>query len=160
MEFELTYKGEKNVIFVDNDSVSGKPYTLEKSATGEYFIRLNNIIYSVYDVSVKDEVLSFNIEGDYFEVPFRDEQALLLERMGFKSGDKKAQGNLKAPMPGKIIRITKAVGDEVTTGEALVILEAMKMENELKAPVSGTLETIHVEAGQSVEKNTILLEIK
>jgi len=160
MDFEITYKGEKNVISVDNETVSGKPFSIEKSVTGEYFVRLNDIVYSVYDVTVKDDVLSCNIEGDYFEIPFRDEQALLLERMGFKSGDKKAQGNLKAPMPGKIIRITKVVGEEVTAGDALVILEAMKMENELKAPVSGTLDAIHVAAGQSVEKNTILLEIK
>lgn len=66
---------------------------------------------------------------------------------------------LKAPMPGMIVRIEKKVGDAVKMGDAVVILEAMKMENSLPAPVSGTIRSIHCHVGDSVAKNAVLCVI-
>ncbi len=66
---------------------------------------------------------------------------------------------LMAPMPGTIISYEKNVGDSVSEGETLVILEAMKMENELPAPVSGTLKAINCSGGDSVAKNDVLCVI-
>jgi pyruvate carboxylase subunit B len=63
-------------------------------------------------------------------------------------------------MPGKILEIPVSVGDEVEIGEAILILEAMKMENELKASLTGIIHSVQVQTGDSVEKNQILLEIK
>ena len=68
-------------------------------------------------------------------------------------------GDLKAPMPGKILDILVKEGDEVALGDPVMILEAMKMENELKSPADGILEALHVEKGDNVEKNQLLLEI-
>lgn len=62
-------------------------------------------------------------------------------------------------MPGVIVRLLVAPGDAVTEGDPVIVVEAMKMENEFKAPVSGTVEAIHVEAGQPVESGAALLTI-
>jgi pyruvate carboxylase subunit B len=66
---------------------------------------------------------------------------------------------LKAPMPGMIVSYAKKVGDSVTEGETLVVLEAMKMENALPAPVSGTVKAINYSSGDSVAKNAVLAVI-
>lgn len=67
--------------------------------------------------------------------------------------------SIKAPMPGTILSFNVSVGDTVSEGQVLVILEAMKMENELVAPASGKVKSIHVEKGSSVVENQIILQI-
>ena len=64
---------------------------------------------------------------------------------------------MTALMPGTVIRILVEEGQEVSTGEVLLILEAMKMENEIKAPLDGLVETIPVEAGKAVNKGDLLI---
>lgn len=67
--------------------------------------------------------------------------------------------SIKAPMPGTILSFNVSVGDTVSEGQVLVILEAMKMENELVSPASGKVKSIHVEKGSSVVENQIILQI-
>jgi pyruvate carboxylase subunit B len=64
-----------------------------------------------------------------------------------------------APMPGMVVKIEVAVGDTVTPGQGVAIVEAMKMENELKAESAGVVARIHVEPGQAVEKDQILIDL-
>jgi oxaloacetate decarboxylase alpha subunit/pyruvate carboxylase subunit B len=66
---------------------------------------------------------------------------------------------LNAPMPGMIVKFEKKVGDTVSQGETVVILEAMKMENALPAPVGGTIQSINYDSGDSVAKNDVLCVI-
>jgi oxaloacetate decarboxylase alpha subunit/pyruvate carboxylase subunit B len=66
---------------------------------------------------------------------------------------------LKAPMPGMIVKYQKSVGDAVTVGETVVVLEAMKMENALPAPVGGTIKAVNFASGDSVQKNDVLAVI-
>lgn len=67
--------------------------------------------------------------------------------------------SIKAPMPGTILSFNVSVGDTVSEGQVLAILEAMKMENELTAPASGKVKSIHVEKGSSVIENQVILQI-
>ncbi len=66
---------------------------------------------------------------------------------------------LVAPMPGMIVNYEKQVGDEVSEGETVVVLEAMKMENALPAPCSGTVKAINFNSGDSVAKSDVLCVI-
>jgi biotin carboxyl carrier protein len=66
---------------------------------------------------------------------------------------------VKAPMPGLIVRLLKNVGDTVTKGESLLIVEAMKMENELKSPIAGKVKDIHVAIGRPVDKGQLLITL-
>jgi biotin carboxyl carrier protein len=67
-------------------------------------------------------------------------------------------GAIQAIMPGTIVRVLVAEGDEVAAGDVVLVLEAMKMENELHAPVSGVVKGIYVQPGQAVEMNAVLAE--
>jgi len=83
------------------------------------------------------------------------------KRMRFlstKAGSKKGE-NLEAPMPGRIVEVLTEEGREVRAGEPLLILEAMKMQNEIQAPIAGKIKKIHVKAGQNVLKDDMLVEI-
>jgi biotin carboxyl carrier protein len=73
-----------------------------------------------------------------------------------KSGATGGEQLLKAPMPGRIVKVLVAVGDTVTTGQALLVIEAMKMENEVKAKTSGVVKQVFVEAGATVEASAKL----
>jgi biotin carboxyl carrier protein len=68
-------------------------------------------------------------------------------------------GRVKAPIPGQVIDLLVAIGDEVQLGQPLLILGAMKMENEIRAPRSGVIERLNVRAGQSVDLHQVLVEI-
>jgi propionyl-CoA carboxylase alpha chain len=71
-------------------------------------------------------------------------------------GSSLAAGSLVAPMPGTVVRVAVQVGDEVKAGDALVVLEAMKMEHGIKAAADGTVASVSVEPGQQVDAGTLL----
>lgn len=71
-----------------------------------------------------------------------------------------AEGDLITQMPGKVIKILVDVGQEVSKGETLLILEAMKMENEIKASTDGTIKAIHVNANDAIESGHLMMEIE
>ena len=93
-----------------------------------------------------------------FEV--KDQHQQLLEKMGLSSLSKKKLKELKAPMPGLVVRILANEGDEIPKGGSLLVLEAMKMENIIKSPEEVTIASIEVSAGDAVEKNQSLIKFK
>ena len=77
-----------------------------------------------------------------------------------RAPDARGAGRLLAPMPGKVVRVLAAAGDEVAAGAGLVVVEAMKMENELRAGRAGRIRAVHVREGQPVEGGALLVEIE
>lgn len=84
----------------------------------------------------------------------------LIEEMGLSVGAQLQINELKAPMPGLVFELNVNKGDEVEEGQALLILEAMKMENVLTSPRSGVIKKLAVEKGQTVAKNDLLIEFE
>jgi biotin carboxyl carrier protein len=152
-EFTLTLDGITYKIVVDGNSilVNGQPFV-----TG----------------FEEDKVI---VDGTPFDVSLQGSKAIIggiayeLEVEGLeetRAGPRAAQavlvseGAVTAIMPGKIIRLLVESGDEVAEGDVVCILEAMKMENELKAPRAGTVTAVHVQPGQDVEMGAVLAEIE
>ena len=123
-------------------------------------MRIGTKLHKIDNVNYDGSDIEFSMDGKWFKVSVKDEQDLLLDRLGFKTAGSSAEGQVNSPMPGKILDLMVDEGDLVVKGQAVAILEAMKMENEIKAPVNGTIAKISVEIGQSVEKRTPILEIK
>ena len=71
-----------------------------------------------------------------------------------------SSGSVIAPMPGTILKVLKSSGDQVKAGDVVLILEAMKMENEITAPVDGTVESLNLTAGSTVAGGALLFEVK
>lgn len=130
------------------------------SENGRHLLRIGTKLYKIDNVNYDGTEIEFSINGAWYKVNVKDEQDLLLDKLGFKTGNSIAEGVLKAPMPGKILDILVKEGDTVEIGQPLVILEAMKMENELKSAIDGTVTEIKAEVGQSLEKNAFILEIE
>ncbi len=76
------------------------------------------------------------------------------------SRKREARESIKAPMPGKVLRVLVAVGDEVAAGQGLVVLEAMKMQNEMKAPRAGRVASVAVKEHEAVNAGEVLLTIE
>lgn len=98
------------------------------------------------------------INGKIYTVELKDKFDLLLEKMGLNNGLSGKANNIKAPMPGLIVDLRVKPGDNVKPGDALLILEAMKMENLIKATAESVVKSVKVAKGDSVEKNQILIE--
>jgi len=112
----------------------------------------------VADVTEQDGVYVVDVKGERYAIRVEEETRYIIRTRG-------AQGNvpgqvLKAPMPGKVTLIEVAVGQAVAPGDGLIVLEAMKMENEFKAQVAGTVKEIRVAAGQAVNPGDVLLVIE
>lgn len=166
MKFETTVNDQPTEIELDpesgkfsiNDTEGNYSFTTQEN--GRRLLRISHRLYSIDNVSCDKRTVEFTIDGRWCTVDVRDERDLLLDEMGFKTAAEIGEGELKAPMPGKILEIMVKEGDEVELGDPVAILEAMKMENELNAPVAGVISSISVSVNDSLEKNAIILEIE
>ena len=99
-----------------------------------------------------------DVDGETYRIRVEEETRYIIRTRG---GGGAARGQvLKAPMPGRVVMVEVTVGQAVAPGDGLVILEAMKMENEFKASVTGTVKEIRVEAGQAVNPGDVLVVVE
>jgi biotin carboxyl carrier protein len=99
------------------------------------------------------------VAGERHEVTVEDEYTQRITKLGSAMHVPRGDAQVKAPMPGMVVAVRAREGDVVKSGQSLVILEAMKMENELRAPLSGTVKAVKVSAGQKVEQGQLLMVI-
>ncbi len=117
-----------------------------------------------YKVNVDGNAFDFRLEAGHInEGPHTLDLAVQrakpeLVRAGGKG--RRGDGRIKPPMPGKIVEVQVKIGDTVTEGSPLLVLEAMKMQNDLKSPIAGVVTQIHVKPGQNVEAATVMVEIE
>jgi biotin carboxyl carrier protein len=136
-------------------------YELIPVCNNSYFLKLNNEVFELTSEKLNNEVFKILLNGKDFDVTIRT----ALQEKAFKLLENSAVSqqhhlDVKAPMPGMILKIRKKAGEKIEQGESVIILEAMKMENDLKASASGIIENIFVKEGSAVEKGTVLFSIK
>jgi len=98
--------------------------------------------------------------GERREVTIADERSRQIQEISSRRAVVPRGGVIRAPMPGLVVRVEVAVGDSVDGGASVVVVEAMKMENELRAPGPGVVTAVHVLAGAAVEKGTPLVTLE
>ena len=104
--------------------------------------------------------IQIQVNGQNFEVRLEDRFDRLVKQLGLKANNLKKVKEIKAPMPGLVLKTEVEAGQHIETDDVLLILEAMKMENVIKALAPGQVKIIHVEQGQAVEKGQILIEME
>jgi len=102
---------------------------------------------------------ALGMAGERVEVAVQDERSREMAAVSGKTQPSAGGGTVHAPMPGLVVRIEVAEGQRVDAGAGLVVVEAMKMENELRAPRAGMVQTVHVAVGQAVEKGASLVTL-
>jgi biotin carboxyl carrier protein len=147
----------ENGFAVDGQAVS---CDLSRIADGYFHVILENRSYRAEIVEIDASARRFTVKvnGRNYPVLLKDKFDLLLEKMGMNANAGTKVNHVRAPMPGLIIDLKVNVGDEVKTGDTLLILEAMKMENIIKAPGDATVRSVKVRMGEGVEKNQVLIE--
>lgn len=124
---------------------------------GTYSILLNGRSYEVRTGSAAEGRTWVEVAGRRRELDLRDPRN---SRGAGASAQRAGQATLKAPMPGKVVRILVAEGATVEAGQGLAVVEAMKMQNEMKAPRAGVVKSIKTREGASVAAGEALLVIE
>ena len=100
------------------------------------------------------------IDGETHRVEWKDSMDQMLDNMGFNNVAPKVQKDVRAPMPGLVLDVSVEVGQKVSEGDRLLILEAMKMENSISIQTEAVIKKVLVKKGQPVEKNQVLIELE
>ena len=101
-----------------------------------------------------------SLDGRRYKVEALDERARAIRQLSSTAAGPKGPAPLVAPMPGLIVRVHVDVGTTVEPGQGLVVMEAMKMENELRSASAGVVRAIRVTPGTAVERGTVLVELE
>lgn len=152
--FDFTF--EDGRLLMDGDPVD---YTFAPTGDRRFSLILNGVSTPMVVEAAGESQMRVTIDGRTTLVRVQDEQALLLEEFGLAAPGAVAEREVRAPMPGLVLKLTVKEGDEVEADAPLLVLEAMKMENELRAPAAGVVQAVHVGEGDAVNKDDVLIEI-
>lgn len=154
-----------------NISLNGSEFegTINDKPVKGSFIKINNyqfhIIYNNYSCNIdvvklnaEEKTLVIKVNSVKFNLQLKDKYDELLHSLGMDNLASKKISEIKAPMPGMVLNVLVQEGIEVKKGDALIVLEAMKMENILKSPGDGIIKKIMAVKGKAVEKNEVLIQ--
>ncbi len=157
--------GKERIIETQDDGsilVDGTHLDAELHRTRQgHFLRIGTRMWSINVIESTDDsgLRHIAVNGNVIAVEIDDETSALLRSLQTDKATKIHHATLRSPMPGRIARIHVREGELIEAGQGVLILEAMKMENEIKAPSAGIVKSVRVQEGDAVEKNAILIEI-
>ena len=134
---------------------------VQKSSTAFNLLKDHTSVNAVLiesDQSAKKQIIE--IDGENFDIQIKDELDLTLDKMGFSAVAGKQIKEIKAPMPGLVLEINVTKGQQVSEGDKILILVAMKMENSIIINTDATIKHIAVSSGEAVEKGQVLVELE
>ncbi len=161
-----THSYKTNIAAIKGTSVSGD---INNTAFDIDIIKVRDDVFSIikdgksYKVelvkhSAEDKKIVVKINNTSYTLDVKDKYDDLLHSLGLDNLTAKKVNDVKAPMPGMVLNILVEEGQEVKKGDALIVLEAMKMENILKSPSDGVIKKIAITKGVAVEKNQLLIQ--
>lgn len=165
MKYYVTVDGESHEVTLDEGGVhiDGESVSATVEAADGTPVRMVTIGDEVHRIVVRPRTrgaYTIWLDGWRFEVEALDERARAIRELSGSSAGPSGPAPLIAPMPGLIVRVDAKPGDEVQAGQGLVVMEAMKMENELRAPAAGRVKSVLAMAGTAVEKGAVLVELE
>lgn len=152
VRFQLSDDG----IILDSGHVK---YTVLKSSQNKLLIKLGNKVKEIFYDADSENISVIN-SGNLHRIPLLTDREILLREFMKSSVSSHQHSEVRAPMPGMVVKVCVAPQQKVAKGETLVILEAMKMENEIRSPREAEVENAFVSAGDVVEKNQLLVSLK
>lgn len=152
-------KGEQGSWQIAGSTV---PTSMVKLPDGSFSIIRDGKSYvaRIEEVDRETKTVVLRIGEKPYTVSIEEPLDRLLKEMGIDNSSAQKAGSVKAPMPGLILRILVAPGQAIEKGDGLIVLEAMKMENVLKATAAGTVKAVHAQEKTTVEKGAVLIELE
>lgn len=143
--------------------VDGKELSIDIAAlkNGDFHVLQNNTSYAaeIINVDTDTKTVIVRVNGNKYTVALKDQFDELLHQLGMDNMNAVKVNDIKAPMPGLVLKVLVAEGDVIKKGDGLLVLEAMKMENIIKAPADATIKAIKIKPSDKVEKNQILINL-
>jgi len=155
-QYNFAIKAENETIFVNDETIILDRKVLNDKST---HIIYQNRSYTIEVVSFEkaDKTAVIKVNGSLYKIAVEDQFDQLLKQLGMDNLTAAKVQQIKAPMPGLVLSVLVAEGDEVKKGDSLLVLEAMKMENMIKSPTDGVIKKITIKHGDKVEKNEVLI---
>ena len=147
----------------DGTTVDGERLDADLAAvqgTGTYSLLLDGASHRVAARRGEGDAWHVTLDGDGIRADVVDERSRAIREMTGSADRDSGPRPVRAPMPGLVVKVEVAEGDEVAVGDGLVIVEAMKMENELRAEAPGRVKAVRVEPGEAVDKDQVLVEFE
>ena len=138
-----------------------KGFDIIEIKDGIFHIIKDNKSYNAEILKANKEEKSFviRVNGNKYNMQLKDKYDELLKELGMENLSAQKIKDLKAPMPGLVVDVRVKEGDVVKKGDALIVLQAMKMENILKCPADSVVKKIHVKKDATIEKNQLLISL-
>jgi biotin carboxyl carrier protein len=156
-QYDVTIHGES--VTIDGETLRAKIQDLP--GTPMQLVTIGESVHRVHAIRGNEKgAYDVSVHGFRFAVEALDERSRAIRELSGGSAKAAGPAHLLAPMPGLIVRVNIGEGDHVRAGQGLVVMEAMKMENELRAPVDAKVKRIMVSAGSAVEKGAMILEME
>jgi biotin carboxyl carrier protein len=164
MRYITTVEGKQFLVEIIDDkhvSVDGKVYEVDfESVSGQpvYSLIVDGRSHEAY-AAQDDDTWQVLLRGRLYPITVEDEREKRLRSAAGGGVAETGEFHLKAPMPGLVVSIPVEEGQTVKRGQVLLVLESMKMQNELKSPRDGTIGRMRVKAGEKVEQKQTLLSV-
>lgn len=166
MKYYVRIDGHDHIVLLDGDGLhlDGEDVAASVSGVDGTPVRTVTIGNAVHRVIVRPGATrgayTLWVDGFRFEVEALDERMRSIRELAGTSAGAAGPRPLLAPMPGLIVRVNVQVGDSVQAGQGLIVMEAMKMENELRAHAAGRVKAVLASPGTAVEKGATLIELE
>ena len=167
MRYVVQLNEERKSVAIESDGILYETEPAEHAELSDIEgspVRMVKIGTNVYRVVVQKRQgrgrYTLWVDGYRFETEALDERTRAIRDLSAASAGPVGTAPIVAPMPGLIVRVSVNVGDKVEAGQGIVVMEAMKMENELRATAAGVVKSIEVAAGTAVEKGTLLVALE
>lgn len=162
----LVHFGDQELSISDIDREKGQACVNGKLVQFD-FQHVRGPLYSliadgkVFSASIEriEDIAEMSCGATILRAELEDERAVLLRQLSRRDSQVGETVDIKAPMPGLVIRVPVKNGDMIKKGESLAVIEAMKMENDIRSPMDGVVSAIHIKERNAVEKNALLVTL-
>lgn len=154
---KISVESDKEGILINKKRFDGEVIKINDNS---YKVFKSNKIFRVDVVEREGKKMKLKVNGQLLSVSVTDHIDQILDQLGMDIAASSVIKDIKAPMPGSILDVIVSEGDEVSEGDKLLVLEAMKMENVIKSPGEGKVSKIHISQKENVEKNQVLISFE
>lgn len=152
---ELDVKIENGQYYLNGQAVD---VDIIKNNDGTFHALYNGFSYNIKVIEKQKHNLIIEVNNKKHNIKLKNDLEDLLVKMGMDNLNECRMDEIKAPMPGLVLKILVNEGDNINKGDSLIILEAMKMENVIKATGDGIVTSVKAKQGEKVEKNQVLIK--